>query len=81
MAIDEYLGRFASLGAVVAVTGDHGMNDKSNPDGSPNVVFLQDLLDREFGSGKTTVILPITDPYVRHHGALGSYATVFFKQL
>jgi hypothetical protein len=23
------------------------------------------------------VILPITDPYVKHHGALGSYATCF----
>jgi phosphonoacetate hydrolase len=56
------------------------MNDKSKADGSPNVIFLQDLLDKEFGSGKTRVILPITDPYVKHHGALGSYATVFFEQ-
>lgn len=80
VAIDRYLGRLAALGATVAVTGDHGMNDKSNADGSPNVVFLQDLLDREFGAGATRVILPITDPYVRHHGALGSYATVFFTQ-
>jgi phosphonoacetate hydrolase len=75
--IDRYLGRLASLGATIAITGDHGMNDKSNADGSPNVVFLQDLLDKEFGTGKTRVILPITDPYVKHHGALGSYATVF----
>jgi phosphonoacetate hydrolase len=56
------------------------MNDKSNADGSPNIVFLQDVLDKEFGSGKTKVILPITDPYVVHHGALGSYATVFFQE-
>jgi phosphonoacetate hydrolase len=62
------------------VTADHGMNDKSNADGSPNVVFLQDLLDQEFGAGAATVILPITDPYVKHHGALGSYATVFLNQ-
>jgi phosphonoacetate hydrolase len=26
------------------------------------------------------VILPITDPYVKHHGALGSYATIFLQQ-
>ena len=25
------------------------------------------------------MILPITDPYVKHHGALGSYATVFLQ--
>jgi phosphonoacetate hydrolase len=79
-AIDSYLGRLAALGAIVGVTGDHGMNDKSKADGSPNIVFVQDLLDQEFGGGKTRVILPITDPYVKHHGALGSYATVFFKQ-
>lgn len=80
VAIDGYLGRLAALGAVVALTADHGMNDKSKADGSPNVVFLQDLLDAEFGAGTTRVILPITDPYVKHHGALGSYATVFFNQ-
>jgi len=79
-AIDGYLGRLAALGAVVAVTGDHGMNDKAKADGSPNVVFLQDLLDKAFGGGTTRVILPITDPYVKHHGALGSYATVFLNQ-
>src|SRR5215471_8569522 len=80
VAVDKYLGRLAALGATVGLTGDHGMNDKSNADGSPNIVFLQDLLDQEFGSGKTRVILPITDPYVKHHGALGSYATIFFQQ-
>jgi len=80
VAIDNYLGRLAALGAVVGLTGDHGINDKSKANGSPNIVFLQDLLDKEFGSSKTRVILPITDPYVKHHGALGSYATVFFNQ-
>jgi phosphonoacetate hydrolase len=68
-----------AAGATVAVTADHGMNDKSNAEGTPNIVFLQDLLDRHFGQGKTRVILPITDPYVKHHGALGSYATVFLQ--
>ncbi len=80
VAIDTYLGRLAALGAIVGLTADHGMNDKSTADGAPNVVFLQDLLDKEFGGGTTRVILPITDPYVKHHGALGSYATVFFSQ-
>jgi phosphonoacetate hydrolase len=80
VGIDRALGRLAALGATIALTGDHGMNDKSKADGSPNIVFLQDLLDAQFGSGKTKVILPITDPYVKHHGALGSYATIFFQQ-
>ncbi|HEY7290392.1 MAG TPA: phosphonoacetate hydrolase [Vicinamibacterales bacterium] len=79
VAIDNAIGRLLAAGATVAVTADHGMNDKSNADGSPNVVFLQDLLDHQFGEGTTRVILPITDPYVKHHGALGSYATVFLK--
>ena len=75
--IDNAIGRLLALGATVALTADHGMNDKSKPDGSPHIVFLQDVLDEAFGPGKTRVILPITDPYVKHHGALGSYATVF----
>ncbi len=78
--IDKALGRLLALGATVALTADHGMNDKSKADGTPNIVFLEDLLDKQFGSGKTQVILPITDPYVKHHGALGSYATIYFKQ-
>src|SRR3984957_2037966 len=80
VGIDRALGRLAALGATIALKGDKGMNDKSKTDGSPNIVFLQDLLDAQFGSGKTKVILPITDPYVKHHGALGSYATIFFQK-
>jgi phosphonoacetate hydrolase len=80
VGIDNALGRLAELGATVAVTGDHGMNDKSGPDSSPNIVFLQDLLDSEFGRGTTKVILPITDPYVVHHAALGSFACVYFQK-
>jgi phosphonoacetate hydrolase len=79
VAIDNAIGRLLASGATVALTADHGMNDKSNADGSPNIVFLQDLLDARFGAGTTRVILPITDPYVKHHGALGSYATVFLQ--
>ncbi len=76
-ALDDALGRLAELGAVVAVTGDHGMNDKSRSDGAPNVVFLQDVLDSEFGAEATKVICPITDPYVVHHGALGGFVRVY----
>ena len=80
VGIDNALERLLALGASIALTADHGMNDKSNADGTPNIVFLQDLLDKQFGNGTAKVILPITDPYVKHHGALGSYATIFFQQ-
>ncbi len=75
--LDDAVGRMAGLGAIVAVTADHGMSDKSRPDGSPNVVYLQDELDTTLGEGATKVVLPITDPYVVHHGSLGGFARVY----
>jgi phosphonoacetate hydrolase len=74
---DRYLAEFDDAGAVVAVTADHGMNAKVKLDATPNVIYLQDLLDGWLGAGCARVILPITDPYVVHHGALGSFATVY----
>jgi phosphonoacetate hydrolase len=74
-SIDEELGRLLALGAVVGLTADHGMNAKQKADGSPNVIYLEAELIRKFGPG-FRVILPITDPYVAHHGALGSFAQV-----
>jgi len=74
---DRYLAAMDAAGAVVAVTADHGMNAKVRLDASPNVIYLQDLLDGWLGTGRARVILPITDPYVVHHGALGSFATVY----
>ena len=74
-AIDRELGRLAELGALVGVTADHGMNAKQKADGSPNVIYLETLLNERFGNG-FRVILPITDPYVAHHGALGSFAQI-----
>jgi phosphonoacetate hydrolase len=73
--VDRYLGMLDAAGADLVVTADHGMNAKSRDDGSPNVAYLQSFLDR-FAPG-AQVILPITDPYVVHHGALGSFATVY----
>ncbi len=75
--IDRYLQKFDELGAVIAITADHGMNAKTDALGNPNILFLQDILDREMGAIPARVLLPITDPYVVHHGALGSYATVY----
>lgn len=78
--MDRYLSRLDQLGAIVAITADHGMNAKTDSCGAANVIYLQDELDQHFGSGAARVILPITDPYVAHHGALGSYATVYIYQ-
>jgi phosphonoacetate hydrolase len=75
--LDRYLARLDALGAVFALTADHGMNAKTRLDASPNVIFLQDLLDDWLGPERSRVILPITDPYVVHHGALGSFATIY----
>jgi phosphonoacetate hydrolase len=77
--MDGYLGSLDALGATVVIIADHGMKDKHLADGSPDVIYLQDVLDEAFGVGTCKVILPITDPYVVHHGALGSYATVYLK--
>jgi phosphonoacetate hydrolase len=75
--MDPYLARLDELGAVIALTADHGMNDKFGRDGQPNAIYLQDVLDEWLGAGAARVILPITDPYVVHHGALGSFATAY----
>jgi len=75
--IDRYMARMQAAGAVIGLTADHGMNAKFDAAGSPDVVYLQDVLDARLGAGLARVILPITDPYVVHHGALGSFATVY----
>jgi phosphonoacetate hydrolase len=74
---DRYLTQLDALGAAIVVTADHGMKPKHNADGSPAVVYVQDLLDDWLGKDAARVILPITDPYVVHHGALGSFATAY----
>ena len=76
-AMDEEIGKLINLGAIVGATADHGMNAKVRSDGSPNVLFLEDMLEEKFGGNGFRVICPITDPYVKHHGALGSYVVVY----
>jgi phosphonoacetate hydrolase len=75
--MDGYLAQLEDLGCIIAVTADHGMNAKTWLDATPDVIYLQDVLDGWLGAGVARVILPITDPYVVHHGALGSFATVY----
>ena len=75
--MDGYLGKLDALGCTIALTADHGMNAKTRMDSQPDVIYLQDVLDSWLGAAAARVILPITDPYVVHHGALGSFATVY----
>ncbi len=77
---DKYLAELDAMGAAVVVTADHGMKPKHKADGTPDVVYVQDLLDEWLGKDKARVILPITDPYVVHHGALGSFATAYLPE-
>ena len=74
---DKYLTELDAMGAAIVVTADHGMKPKHHADGSPSVVYVQDLLDEWVGEAAARLILPITDPYVVHHGALGSFATAY----
>ena len=76
---DKYIGQLNINNNSIIITADHGMQPKSKADGSPNAIYLQDILDEKLGNEVSKVILPITDPYVVHHGALGSFATIYLK--
>ena len=78
--VDDYLGQLDKLGAAIILTADHGMKPKHDEAGNPAVIYIQDLFDDWLGKAKARVILPITDPYVVHHGALGSFATAYLPE-
>ncbi|MBZ8119563.1 phosphonoacetate hydrolase [Roseovarius sp. LXJ103] len=77
---DKYLAELDALGAAIVVTADHGMKPKHDEAGEPKVIYVQDLMDEWLGKDAARVILPITDPYVVHHGALGSFATAYLPE-
>jgi phosphonoacetate hydrolase len=78
-AIDTEIGHLLDLGAIVGATADHGMNAKNDSEGNPNVIFLETVLKKHFDPN-ISVICPITDPYVVHHGALGSLVMVHLPE-
>jgi phosphonoacetate hydrolase len=75
--VDRRVGKLIELGAMVGIVADHGMTDKCGADGEPQVVYLETALNQQFGAGSVRVICPITDPFVKHHGALGSFVRVY----
>ena len=75
--LDSRFGRLAELGAMVALTADHGMNDKADENGQPQVIWLQDIINGAIGEGRCTVICPIADAFVGHHGALGGFVRIY----
>ena len=77
---DKYLADLDAMGAAIVVTADHGMKPKHDTHGAPQVIYVQDLLDDWLGKAAARVILPITDPYVVHHGALGAFATAYLPE-
>jgi len=77
--MDGYLAKLDELGCVIALTADHGMNAKHDANGDPDVIYLQDVIDGWNLDGTARVVLTITDPYVVHHGALGSFCTVYLS--
>ena len=82
--MDGYLSQLDDMGCVIALTADHGMNAKHNDAGDPDAIYLQDIIDEwdlggQNGDGTARVVLTITDPYVVHHGALGSFCTVYLS--
>ncbi len=83
-SLDRRLAQMDALGVVLGVCADHGMNPKTDADGAPNVVYLEQVLAPLSAPSSALraprsyqVVLPITDPYVAHHGALGSFACVY----
>ncbi len=78
--VDRYVGILDRAGCTLVFTADHGMNAKHTPEGEPDVLYLQDILDQWLGAGVARVVLPIIDPYVVHHGALGSFATIYLPE-
>jgi len=77
---DRYLAQLDAMGAAIVVTADHGMKPKHDANGDPAVIYVQDLLDNWLGEAAARVILPITDPYVVHHGALGGFGTAYLPK-
>jgi phosphonoacetate hydrolase len=63
--LDRLVGRYLDDGWTLGLVADHGMNAK------PEIAYLDDLLEAR-GIRSARVVLPITDPYVVHHAALGS---------
>ena len=70
--LDQHVGCYLDGGWRLGLVADHGMNAK------PQICYLGDALE-EAGIGSARVVLPITDPYIVHHAALGSACWVHIE--
>lgn len=78
--IDSFIRELDDLGCVIAITADHGMNNKYNPDGSPKILWLDTIL-LNAGISQFKTVLPITDKYAKHHGSLGGSAWIHLEEV
>lgn len=75
--LDTYFKQLDEAGCTLVITADHGMNAKTHADGSPKAVYINSLINTHLPEVEYRTILPITDPYVSHHGALGALAYIY----
>ena len=79
--VDGYLSKLYDLGCEISFTADHGMKGKTNEDGSLNLIYMQDEVDKKFGKDACNVVCTITDPlHVVHHGSLWVFCNYLCKQ-
>ena len=76
--MDRYVGELDAAGCVLVLTADHGMNDKHLANGEPDVIYLQDAA-RRMARRRARRASSCRSPTLTwsHHGALGSFATVY----
>ena len=68
------------LGATVALTADHGMSDKGGRRRhAQRGLAAGHTRRRSSARAASTVICPITDAFVGHHGALGGFVRVYCR--
>ncbi|MCT1684702.1 alkaline phosphatase family protein [Corynebacterium appendicis] len=76
---DRILGQYLELDIRLGITADHGMNSKHDEESPARIVYIKEVL-QDAGVEFQEVVLPITDPYPKHHGALGSFAWIYLPE-
>ena len=77
--VDGYLSKLYDLGCEISYRRPWNER-KNNEDGSLNLIYMQDEVDKKFGKDACNVVCTITDPYVVHHGSFGSFCNNLCKR-